>query len=75
LQRIGGLFVLCVLSRVEDIGKMAFFKEIRVQEGKAVVIWIRGHQAFAANFSKLTSKSLLLPGSAHISTVQTCITD
>ncbi len=31
-----------------------------------MVIWIRGHQAFAANlcakFGKLTRKSLLLPG-------------
>jgi hypothetical protein len=46
----------------EDIGKMVFFKDIWGQ-GKAIVIWIRGHQAFAAKFSKSTQKSLLLPGS------------
>ena len=45
----------------EDIGKMVFFKDIW-EQGKMVVIWIRGHQAFAAKFGKLTRKSLLLPG-------------
>jgi hypothetical protein len=57
------IFSLCAVHdinlflevRVKDIGKMAFFKEIQDQ-GKAVVIWIREHQAFAAKFSKLTSK-------------------
>jgi hypothetical protein len=46
---------------LEDIGKMEFFKEIWVQ-GKAVVTWIRGHQSFAAKFSKIANKCLLLPG-------------
>ncbi len=32
---------------LEDIGKMEFFKEIWAQ-GKAVVIWIKGYQSFAA---------------------------
>ena len=45
----------------EDIGKMVFFKDIW-EQGKMVVIWIRGHQAFAARFGKLSRKSLLLPG-------------
>ena len=44
----------------EDIGKMTFFKDIW-EQGKAVLIWIRGHQAFAAEFGKSTRKSLLLP--------------
>ena len=39
----------------EDIGKMFFSKEIWVQ-GKAIGIWIRKHQLFAAKFSKLASK-------------------
>lgn len=51
---------------LEDIGKMEFFKEIWAQ-GKSVVIWIRGHQAFAAKFSKMASKSLLLPGDVNVS--------
>ena len=50
---------------LEDIGKMDFFKAIWAQ-GKAVVIWIRGHQSFAAKFSKIASKSLLLPGDMHV---------
>jgi hypothetical protein len=29
------------------------------EQGKMVVIWIRGHQAFAAKFGKLTRKSRL----------------
>jgi hypothetical protein len=45
----------------EDIGKMTFFKDIW-EQGKMVVVWIRGHQAFAAKFGKLTRKALLLPG-------------
>ena len=39
---------------------MTFFKDIW-EQGKMVVIWIRGHQAFAAKFGKLTRKSFLLP--------------
>ena len=50
---------------LEDIGKMDFFKEIWAQ-GKAVVIWIRGHQSFAAKFSKISKKSLLLPGDNNV---------
>jgi hypothetical protein len=50
---------------LEDIGKMEFFNAISAQ-GKAVVIWIRGHQAFAAKFSKIACKSLLLPGDINV---------
>lgn len=49
----------------EDVGKMTFFKDIW-EQGKMVVIWIRGHQAFAAKFGKLTRKSLLLPGTGNL---------
>ena len=49
----------------EDVGKMTFFKDIW-EQGKMVVIWIRGHQAFAAKFGKLTQKSLLLPGTGAL---------
>ncbi len=45
--------------------KMEFFKEIWAQ-GKTVVIWIRGHQSLAAKFSKIASKSLLLPGDINL---------
>ena len=50
----------------EDIGRMTFFKDIW-EQGKMVVLWIRGHQAFASKFSKLTPKSLLLPGENVVS--------
>jgi hypothetical protein len=50
---------------LEDIGKMEFFKAIWAQ-GKIVVTWIRGHQAFAAKFSKIACKSLLLPGDLNV---------
>ena len=49
----------------EDIGKMPFFKDVW-EQGKMVVIWIRGHQAFTAKFGKLTPKSLLLPGESGL---------
>ena len=41
---------------LEDTGKMEFFKAIWAQ-GKIVVTSIRGHQAFAAKFSKIACKS------------------
>ena len=44
----------------EDIGKMTFFKDIW-EQGKMVITWIRGHQAFTAKFGKLTRKEHLLP--------------
>ena len=49
---------------LEDIGKMDFFTKIW-EQGKAIVLWIRQHQSFAAKFSKIASKSLLLPGDTH----------
>jgi hypothetical protein len=55
---------LAHLPNWRDMGKMAFFKDIW-EQGKMVVVWIRGHQAFAAKFGKLTRKSLLLPGTVR----------
>ena len=50
-------YIACnVISVVNDIW----------EQGKMVVIWIKGHQAFAAKFVKLTRKSLLLPGTGTL---------
>jgi hypothetical protein len=49
-------FACNVISVVNDIW----------EQGKMVVIWIRGNQAFAAKFGKLTRKSLLLPGTGTL---------
>jgi hypothetical protein len=49
----------------EDIGKMPFFKDIW-EQGKMVVIWIRGYQVFAAKLGNLTPKSFLHPGESGL---------